>query len=384
MVKRWGRNIKNNTPESCKASGNKRTWRTREDEVDPLRASLPFRKRSRNALHDLSDVPRAAPSASKLTRRPFGGIGKPQTATNKRSRTWRRYKSGSRDAGYLSYEFSQKVTDNESSAISSFFAPSQIDQTEKVELGLLIKKRWVGLLIGKKGGSIREILKKSNANIDFGDEDVILRINPGSERWEEEPWPTFENEKYAVCAISGTKAQATDAAKNVAVFTGEAAQSPNYKLEFLIPDRYCGIFVGKKGANMRKMKGPEKWNVSVKLRDCSISLGVTKVSVCTIFGPAKNALKAIERASNWLGAISVKIQMDRDAARQKESLPRELPPALHPPNADERSRIGGGSPLSYRDDDRDFAVDEYRNFPPRSHVMDAMNPTNQSGDLFFY
>jgi len=131
------------------------------------------------------------------------------------------------------------------------------------------------------------------------------------------------------------------------------------------------------------MQGTGKEKISLKLRDCSISLGDTKVSVCTIFGTAKNALKAIESASNWLGAISVKIQMDRDAARQKESLPRELPAALHPPYADERSRTGVG-PLSHRDDDRDFAVDEYRNFSARSQATDAMNPTNQSGDLFFY
>merc|ERR1719233_1209097 len=92
----------------------------------------------------------------------------------------------------------------------------------------------------------------------------------GSEKWEEEPWPTFEKEKYTVCAISGTKAQATNAAKLVAVFTGEAAQSPNYKLEFLIPDGYCGIFVGKKGANIRKMQGTGNEKVSMNLRDCNI------------------------------------------------------------------------------------------------------------------
>jgi len=365
MVKSRGRNSRNNTSGSWKATppGNKRTWQTRDDGADVL----PFMKRSRNASHGARDVPRAATSGNNRTRKP-----------PERSRTWT-HKSGSRDAGQLSYDFSQKEADTE----SSFFAPSQIEWTRNVEVGLLIKKRWVGLLIGRNGGSIKKILNKSNANIDFGEEDVVLGINPGSEKREEEPWPTFENEKYKVCAISGSNAQASEAAKLVAVSTGEAAQSPNYKLEFLIPDGYCGIFVGKKGANMRKMQGTGNEKVSMKLRDCSISLGDTKGSVCTIFGPAKNALKAIGRASNWLGAISVKIQMDRDAARQKESLPRELPAALHQPYADERSRTSGGL-MSYRDSDRDIAVGDYRNFPAHNRETNMMTSPNQSGDLFFY
>jgi len=372
MVERKRRNIRKHTSASWKTSstGNKRTWKTHDDGASPQRSVSPFMKRSRNASHSVNDVPRAAPAGSKRVRKSI-----------ERSRTWALNRD-TKDAGQLSYDFSQKKTDTESAAFS-FFAPSQIELTRNVELGLLFKKRWVSLLIGKKGETIKQIIKKTNANIDFGDENVVLGINPGSEKWEEEPWPTFENEKYKVCAISGSKAQATEAAKLVAKKIGQAAQSPNYKLEFLIPDGYCGIFVGKKGVNMRKMLGTTKFKVSLSLRDCSISLGDTKVSVCTIFGPAEKALRVIERASNWLGAISVKIQMDRDAAKQKESHQREMPAALNQPYPDERNRMSD-RPLSYGDNDRDINIGDYRNFPTQSRLTNEMNPPNQSGDLFFY
>jgi len=391
MVRRRERNIKSNNSASRKnPSTNKRKWKTRDDGAGTQRTGPSFMKRSRKASRGVSDVPRAVSPGRQSARRPSVGTSlKPSSKPTERSRSWR-YKS-SKDAGPFSYYASQKMTHAESPAIPSFFAPSKSDQSRNVELGLLIKKRWVGLLIGKKGGSIKQILKKSNgASIDFGDEDVVLGINPGSEKWEESPWPSFDIEKYTVCAISGTKAQAMEAAKLVAEFTGEAAQSPNYKLEFLIPQEYCGLFLGKKGVNVKHMQGTGREKVSLKLRDCSISLGDTQVCVCSIFGPAEKVLKAIERTSKWLGDISVKVQTDRDAARQNQRLPPELPPLggyspapYQPPYADESRPVSGG-PLPYRDGERDIAAGDYRNVPVRSRTISAMNPSNQKDDLFFY
>jgi len=389
MVDSWRRNRKNfnNTSDVKKTghSGKKRAW-THDDEAANHRRTPSYLLNPRNASHGSRAVQNSASSGRKRARRASeGGSFNPSKGTD-RSRSW----SYQRRAGPLNYHISQKESkDAESHAFSSFFTPSKKERPRNVELGLLIKKRWVGLLIGKKGGSIREILKRSNGgHIDFGDEDIVLGMNVGSEKLEECPWPSFEQEKYTICAISGTKKQATEAAKLVAKLIGTTAQSPNYKLEFLIPEEYCGLFIGKRGANMKDMQGRGKECVSMRLRDSRVSLGDTEVSVCTIFGEAENALKAIERAANWLGDISVKVQMDRDAARENQRIPTELPrqdpyppPEYHPPYANDARQMGSG-PLPYREDDLDIPVSDYRNVPVRSRT--TVNAPYQRDDLFFY
>jgi len=215
----------------------------------------------------------------------------------------------------LSYEFSQqKRTAQTSNNFSSFFAPSAntYEQAKIVELGLLIRKHWVGGLIGKKGKTIWMIRDKSNgANIDFGNDDLIIDRSK-DKKWEQSPWPGMSQEKYCVCAVSGSKQQATDAALAIAEQVAKAAQSSDYRLEFLIPEAYVGAFIGKKGANLKQMKGPAGNGVSINIRDDPITLGSNKVTLCTLFGPAEEMANTIERAAKWLGDISIKVQMDRE------------------------------------------------------------------------
>jgi len=215
----------------------------------------------------------------------------------------------------LSYQSSQQKSGPQaSSSFSSFFAPSKstFEQPKFVELGLLIRKHWVGGLIGKKGKTIWMIRDKSNgANIDFGDDDILVdRSN--DKKWNQSPWPLQDKEKYCVCAISGSKGQASAAVIAIAEQLAKAAQSSDYKLEFLIPEAYVGTFIGKKGTNLKQMKGPAGNGVSINIRDEPIMLGGNKVTLCTLFGPAGEVGKTIERAAKWLGDISLRVQEERD------------------------------------------------------------------------
>jgi len=81
---------------------------------------------------------------------------------------------------------------------------------------------------------------------------------------------------------------------------------------FLIPDAYVGVFIGKKGTNLKKIKGQESDGVSINIRDEPIQLGTNKTTLCTLFGPAKNMFGAIERTAKWLGDISIKVLEDRE------------------------------------------------------------------------
>jgi len=216
----------------------------------------------------------------------------------------------------LSYQSSQQKSGAQaSSSFSSFFAPSRstFEQPKFVELGLLIRKHWVGGLIGKKGKTIWMIRDKSNgANIDFGNDDLVIdRSN--DKKWNQSPWPQQDKEKFCVCAISGSKEQASAAAIAIAEQLAKSAQSSDYRLEFLIPEAYVGTFIGKKGTNLKQMKGPAGNGVSINIRDEPITLGGNKVTLCTLFGPAGEVGETIERAAKWLGDISIRVQVERDA-----------------------------------------------------------------------
>jgi hypothetical protein len=216
----------------------------------------------------------------------------------------------------LSYENSQRaVQTQQKDSFNSFFAPSQsrFDQPKIVELGILIRKHWVGGLIGKKGKTIWMIRDKSQgANIDFGCDDIIIDRNK-DKLWDQPPWPEIEKENFTVCAISGTKQQATDAALAIAEQIAKAAQSTDYRLEFLIPESYVGIFIGKKGVNVQQMKGPPSDGITINIRDEPIMLGSNRTTLCTLFGPAESMVRTIERTAKWLGDISIRVQMDREA-----------------------------------------------------------------------
>jgi len=218
-----------------------------------------------------------------------------------------------RDSWGLSYEYSQQ--DNRPSAtsnFSSYFAPSKSGQETSniVELGLLIHKHLVGRLIGKKGKTIWMIRDRSNgANIDFGNDDIVVdRSKDG--KWQQSPWPDVEPEKYNVCAISGSKKQAVEATKVIAELLAKNAQSPQWRLEFLIPETYVGVFIGKKGANLRQMKGGGE--VSIEIRDEPIVLGSNRITIGTFFGPAGSMEQTIERTAKWLGDISVRARQDKE------------------------------------------------------------------------
>jgi len=254
------------------------------------------------------------------------GAGKKLAArskTNFKQKRWNQngggWRGNNRDQGSygLSYQNSQQNRPGQtSSEFSSLFAPSKstFEQPKIVELGLLIRKHWVGGLIGKKGKTIWMIRDKSNgANIDFGSDDLVLDRST-DKKWDQSPWPEVEKEKYCVCAISGSKQQATAAALAIAEQVAKTAQSTDYRLEFLIPEAYVGTFIGKKGANLKQMKGPAK-NIAINIRDEPILLGSNKVTLCTLFGPAGVVEPTIERAAKWLGDISIRVQMDREQGR---------------------------------------------------------------------
>jgi len=220
---------------------------------------------------------------------------------------------------------------------SGFIADeNQPDENEVVEVGLLVRLYWVGVLIGKKGATIKELSKVSNAKMTFGDDDVVV-----------------DQEKYHVMAVSGTRDQITKACCAIAEKLAVETQSKDHKLVFLVPDTFCGMFIGKKGANVKKMKAAGGDNLWIKLSKEPIKLpGVTEATTCTIFGPKEEVHKAIEIASEILGDISSRLKMTMES---------ELPP----PSYGDGFASGRGEPPGYGGGFRDIDDFESRGGPPR-------------------
>jgi len=203
---------------------------------------------------------------------------------------------------------------------SGMFGPKDAppEEEQKVEVGILVRSHWVGQLIGKKGVNIRELRQKSEANMNFGDD--IIEV---------------DQDKFNVMAISGTRDQVSRACVAIAEKLGEITQSEDWKLVFLIPNSYCGMFIGKKGANVKKIKGEAGAKVSINLSDNPIPLpGANEVTSCTIYGNKEDIKEAIEQAAITLGDISA-------------SMRAEIEPKLPSPSYGGGFGRGPGGPASY-------------------------------------
>merc|ERR1719285_59615 len=203
---------------------------------------------------------------------------------------------------------------------SGFFGPNEgpPEEEQKVEVGILVRSHWVGVLIGKKGVTIRELKQKSEATLNFGDDDIVV-----------------DQDMFHVMAISGTRDQVSRACVAIAEKLAEITQSEDWKLVFLIPNSYCGMFIGKKGANVKKIKGEAGTKVSINLSDNPIPLpGANEVTSCTIFGNKDDLKEPIEQAAITLGDISA-------------SMRAKAEPKLPSPSYGGGFRRGPGGPASY-------------------------------------
>jgi len=167
-----------------------------------------------------------------------------------------------------------------------------MDPAGNVEVGLFIKKWIVGGIVGKKGETIRQFQKDSGAKMQFGEDNIHV-----------------DGEIHRVLALSGTKEQVANACIMVANKIGDTAQALDRKLLFLVPEQYCGMLIGKKGATIKKIQGE---NTESKVRaDVSheaIQLpGAHRVNIASIFGGVKNVERAIKEIVEHLGHISQRI-----------------------------------------------------------------------------
>jgi len=182
--------------------------------------------------------------------------------------------------------------------------PMYVEQKpdQQVEVGLCVKKLYVGGLIGKRGVTIKQMKRDSGAVLQLGDDDIF-----------------WDGDAHRVMAISGLNDEVVKACKLVAKHIGDAAQSLDHKITYLVPEDALGMLIGKQGANLKKIQG-EKPNerVRINITDEAVQLpGANRVKMCSLFGGQANVARAIDTIVDTLGWISLRIQAEQAMQQQQ-------------------------------------------------------------------
>jgi len=163
---------------------------------------------------------------------------------------------------------------------------------DKIEVGLYIQNAYIGRLIGKGGETVKEIRKESGGpEIQFGD---------SRER-------TFANRQ--VVSIVGDDTQVSNACIEIVKKLKDFDEVDGTALCFLIPNSYCGMFIGKKGINLKEIQESSGARVDVSKRPVQLSAG-TLVALAEVRGEVTQIGEACKKIVPMLGKIAKRVIQD--------------------------------------------------------------------------
>jgi len=162
----------------------------------------------------------------------------------------------------------------------------------KIEIGLYIQNAYIGRLIGKGGETVKEIRKDSGgAEIKFGD---------SRQR-------SFANRQ--VVSIIGDDTQVSNACIEILKKLKEFDEGGSTALCFLIPNSYCGMFIGKKGSNLKEIQEASGARVDVSKVPVQLAAG-TLVALAEVWGDVTQIGEACKKIVPVLGKIAKKVIQD--------------------------------------------------------------------------
>jgi len=171
------------------------------------------------------------------------------------------------------------------------FGPAMTDPS-KIEVGLYVENNHIGGLIGKGGETVKKIRKDSGgANIQFAD---------------------FKQRNFAnrqVVSIVGDEDQVSSACVEIHKKVQELTDGYQPGLTFLIPNSHCGMFIGKKGSNLKEV---EETGVKVNITKMPVQLpGGSLVALADMKGDAEEIEEACKKVVPMLGKIAQKVIQDQ-------------------------------------------------------------------------
>jgi len=171
------------------------------------------------------------------------------------------------------------------------FAPAM--DPSKIEVGLYVENQHIGPLIGKGGETVKKIRKDSGgANVQFSD--AIQR--------------NFSDRQ--VVSIIGDEDQVSNACVEIFKRIEELADGYKPSLIFLLPNNYCGMFIGKKGSNIKEIE--EGSGVKVNVSKMPVYLpGGSVVALAELKGKTEDIEEACKKVVPMLGKIAKKVIQDQ-------------------------------------------------------------------------
>jgi len=166
-------------------------------------------------------------------------------------------------------------------------APSIYTPPEpKSVISIYVENLYIGGIIGKKGATIKELQQNSGAKIDIvqdeGEDKDPLRCR--------------------LINLTGTSQELKIVVKALAKHLSTSAQTLYAKIVFLIHQSKAGRLIGKKGVNIKKIRG-EKNSVFVTISKEPIDISGQPLITVTCFGPQKDMENAIDETVMQLVSI---------------------------------------------------------------------------------
>jgi len=154
----------------------------------------------------------------------------------------------------------------------------------KSVISIYVENLYIGGIIGKKGATIKELQQTSGAKIDIVQDEKSDNKDPL---------------KCRLINLTGTSGELKTVVKALAKHLSTAAQSLHAKIVFLIHQTKAGRLIGKKGANIKKIRG-EKNSVFVTISKEPIDVSGQPLITVTCFGPQKDMENAIDETVEQL------------------------------------------------------------------------------------
>lgn len=165
----------------------------------------------------------------------------------------------------------------------------------KTVISIYVPNMFIGGLIGKKGAQIKQFSKDSGAKVDIVTDEEAEAYGPDDIR-------RRDPERSRLVNLTGTADQLKKVVKAIAEHLSNSSQTLYSKIVFLIHQSQAGRLIGKKGANIKKIRG-EKNSVNVTISKDPITVNGQPLITVTCFGPRKDMEDAIDETVNQLDNI---------------------------------------------------------------------------------
>jgi len=222
--------------------------------------------------------------------------------------------------------------------------PQGFTDEPRTVISIYVENMYIGGIIGKKGATIKKLSEDSGAKIDITQEEKEEGEDGEKRR---------DPQRSRLVNLTGTSEQLKKIVKAIAKTLSGISQSLYSKITFLIHQTQAGRLIGKKGANIKKIRG-DKRTVNLNISKDPVEINGQPLVTVSVFGPCNDAEDSIDEMVNQLSEIYQSM-----LTKYKEEQEQKL--------MEEQGGYGGygGAPGGYDDFGNQGGPGGYG--PPRGH-----------------